>query len=176
MRVSKLKLLLLVAMSLFGLWASGTVVVVYYFLNQALPFCPSSPLPFGLVLDCGLVLSSSYSQIFGIPLELLAVAYFVVNLGLVYLIAFGRESIFGRALDVLFVWRFIGILIVPYLVFVELFLLKAICLYCTVMHVSIILDFIIISYLLFYKGGGLYPAEDVDVDVGAGAALSEPPH
>ncbi|HZW84439.1 MAG TPA: vitamin K epoxide reductase family protein, partial [Nitrososphaerales archaeon] len=97
----------------------------------------------------------------------------VVNLALVYVIAFGRESILSRALDILFVWRFIGILIVPYLVFVELFLLKAICLYCTVMHVSIILDFVIISYLLFYKGGGLYPAEGVDD--GPGAPLPEPP-
>jgi uncharacterized membrane protein len=51
----------------------------------------------------------------------------------------------------LFGWRFIGIVIVPYLVFVELFLVKAICIYCTVMHVAIIADFIIISYLLFYK-------------------------
>lgn len=156
MRVSKLKLLILVAMSLFGLWASGTVVVVYYYLNQTLPFCPSTELGWGIVLNCGLVLSSSYSQIFGVPLELLAVAYFVINLALVYLIAFGRESILDRVMDVLFVWRFIGLLIVPYLVFVELFLLKAICLYCTIMHVAIVLDFVVISYLLFYKGGTLY--------------------
>jgi len=159
LRVTRLKLLLLVVMSLFGLWASGMVLVVYYYLKQALPFCPQSTGP-GIVLNCDTVLGSSYSQIFGIPLELFAVVYFVVNIFLVFLIAFGRQSIFEKALDVLFVWRFIGILIVPYLVFVELFLLKAICVYCTIMHVSIVVDFIIISYLLFYKGGSLYDTLD----------------
>jgi len=159
MRVSKAKLVLLVIMSLFGLWASSMVLVVYYFLKQALPFCPQSTGP-GIVLNCDAVLSSGYSQIFGIPLELFAVVYFVVNIFLVFLIAFGRQTVFERALDVLFVWRFIGILIVPYLVFVELFLLKAICVYCSIMHVAIITDFIIISYLLFYKGGSLYDSLD----------------
>jgi uncharacterized membrane protein len=159
LRVSKAKLLLLMIMSLFGLWASSMVLVVYYFLKQALPFCPQSTGP-GIVLNCDAVLSSSYSQIFGIPLELFAVVYFVVNIVLVFLIAFGRQSVFERSLDVLFVWRFIGILIVPYLIFVELFLLKAICVYCTIMHTAIIADFIIISYLLFYKGGSLYDSLD----------------
>ena len=158
MRISRLKLLLLVAMSLFGLWASGMVVVVYYYLKQALPFCPSNSGP-GIVLNCDAVLGSSYSQVFGIPLELFAVAYFIVNLLLVYLIAFGRESVFRTSLNVLFVWRFIGILIVPYLVFVELFLIRAICVYCTVMHVAILVDFAVISYLLFFKDGGLGNAD-----------------
>jgi hypothetical protein len=44
-------------------------------------------------------------------------------------------------------------MIVPYLVFIELFILHALCIYCTMMHVAIVADFIIISYLLFYKGG-----------------------
>jgi uncharacterized membrane protein len=155
MRISRLKLLILIAMSAFGLWASATVVVVYYFLKEALPFCPSSSGSW-ISLDCNAVLGSSYSQVFGIPLELLAVFYFVVNIALVCLIAFGRERVFHTSLDVLFVWRFIGILIVPYLVFVELFLLRAICIYCTIMHVAIVSDFVIISYLLFFRKGGMF--------------------
>jgi uncharacterized membrane protein len=157
MRISRLKLLLLVVMSAFGLWASGMVLVVYYYLGQALPFCPSGS-GSGIVFDCNAVLSSRYSQFFGIPLELFAVVYFIVNLLLVGVIAFGSERSFGRAFNILFAWRFIGILIVPYLVFVELFLLKAICVYCTVMHVAIIADFIVISYLLFYKRDDLFEA------------------
>lgn len=50
-----------------------------------------------------------------------------------------------------------GIIIVPYLVFVELFLVRAICIYCTMMHVAIVADFIIISYLLFYKKISITP-------------------
>jgi len=98
-----------------------------------------------------MVLGSRYSQVFGIPLELFAVAYFAINLLLVYLIVFGSDRLFRISLNILFGWRFLGIVIVPYLIFVELFLIKAICVYCTIMHVAIIADFVIISYLLFYK-------------------------
>lgn len=159
MRISRLKLIVLTGMSLFGLWSSSMVVVVYYYLNEALPFCPSSTYG-GIVLDCNRVLSSSYSNIFGVPLELLAVIYFIVNISLVIFIAFGGTRLFETSIDVLFVWRFIGILIVPYLVFVELFLIRAICLYCTVMHVAIVADFLIISYLLFFKKGGLFESAE----------------
>jgi uncharacterized membrane protein len=156
MRISKGKLALLVVMSAFGLWSSGTVVVIYYFLKESLPLCPTTT--GSISINCNLVLGSSYSQIFGIPLELLAVAYFIVNLTLVYFVAFGKQRTFELSVDILFVWRFIGIVIVPYLVFVELFILKAICLYCTIMHVAIVADFVIISYLLFIKDGGLFGA------------------
>ena len=150
MRISWAKLLVLMAMSIFGLWASSEVLVVYYTLKQGLPFCPLSRGP-GIAIDCYAVLSSRYSEVFGIPLELLAVGYFIVNLLLVYLIAFGSVRLAKISLKTLFGWRFIGIVIVPYLVAVELFLVRAICIYCTIMHVAIIADFIIISYLLFYR-------------------------
>ena len=150
MRTSWPKLLLLVGMSVFGLWASSMVVTVYYMMKQSLPACPLQRGP-GIVLNCDTVLGSSYSQVFGIPLELFAVAYFAINLLLVYLIVFGSDRLFRISLNILFGWRFLGIIIVPYLIFVELFLIKAICVYCTIMHVAIIADFVIISYLLFYR-------------------------
>ncbi len=157
MRISKLKLLLLMTMSVFGLWASSMVVVVYFYLKQALPFCPTgSGTWFGISVNCDTVLGSRYSQIYGIPLEFFAVVYFIINLLLVYLIAFGSDSVFKRSLSILFGWRFIGLIIVPYLVSVELFILKAICVYCTIMHVSIVVDFIIISYFLYYKKNSLF--------------------
>jgi len=150
MRVSWLKFLLLMAMSVFGLWASSEVLVVYYTLKQALPFCPLQRGP-GIAIDCYAVLSSRYSEVFGVPLELLAVGYFIINLLLVYIIAFGSDRLAKISLRTLFGWRFIGMIMVPYLVFVELFLVRAICIYCTTMHVAIVADFIIISYVLFYK-------------------------
>jgi len=152
MRISWPKFFLLVAMSVFGLWASSMVVIVYNTLRQPLPFCPLRESS-GISLNCEAVLGSKYSQVFGIPLELFAIAYFILNLLLVYLIAFGTDRLCKASLNILFGWRFLGIAIVPYLVFVELFLIKAICTYCTIMHVAIIADFIIISYLIFYKKG-----------------------
>lgn len=139
-------------MSIIGLWASTMVLIVYNTLHQTLPFCsPSSSSSGGIVINCTKVLSSSYSSIDGVPLEVFAVAYFIVNLALIYLIGFGTEAIYRVAFKTLFVWRFLGICIVPYLIVVELFLVKAICLYCTTMHAAIIIDFGIISYFLYYK-------------------------
>jgi len=153
-RITRLKLLVLIVMSLFGLAAALEVFASYYYLRQTPPFCTP-----GGFFDCDKVLGSSYSQVFGIPLELFAVAYFVVNLALVYLIAFGSEGVFRRAINALFGWRFLGLLLVPYLVIIELFIIHAVCIYCTMMHVAIVADFIIISYLLFYKGGIGSPVE-----------------
>jgi uncharacterized membrane protein len=155
-RISWLKLLVLMAMSVFGLWASSEVLIVYYMLKQLPPFCPLQQGP-GIAINCYAVLSSQYSEVFGIPLEVLAVGYFIVNLLLVYLIAFGSDRLFKLSLKTLFGWRFIGIIIVPYLIFVELVLIRAICVYCTIMHIAIVADFIIISYLLFYKRISMTP-------------------
>ncbi|HEX4919131.1 MAG TPA: vitamin K epoxide reductase family protein, partial [Candidatus Bathyarchaeia archaeon] len=126
-RVSWKKLTLLVAMSIFGLWASTMVLVVYYTLNQQLPACklptPGAP----VTIDCQAVLSSPYSSIYGVPLELLAVFYFIINLAFIYMISFGPERLFRTSFRSLFIWRFVGLAMVPYLLVVELGILKAIC-------------------------------------------------
>ena len=155
LRVSKFKLIALVVMSVFGLWASSSVLIIFYTLGQQLPICPAGTF-FGLHFDCSAVLTSPYSVAFGIPLEILALAYFAVNLGMVYLIAFGSDRISKISLQALFGWRFIGVSMVPYLVFVELFVIHAICVYCTIMHVAIIVDFVVISYLLFFGKHSLW--------------------
>lgn len=139
-------------MSVVGLWASSMVLIIYNTLHQQLPACtiPTASNG-GIAINCEAVLSSPYSAVFGIPLEVLAIPYFAINLALIYIIGFGGDRIFRASLKTLFVWRFFGLLIVPYLLVVELLLVKAICLYCTTMHISIIVDFAIISYFLFYK-------------------------
>jgi uncharacterized membrane protein len=152
-RISWAKLALLVAMSIFGLWASLMVVIIFYTLHQGLPYCIEPTKIFGVTIDCATVLESKYSTVFGVPLELLAVVYFVINLVLIYLVSFASDIVSSRSLRILFVWRFIGLAIVPYLVSLELFVLKAICIYCTMMHIAIIVDFCIITYFLFIKKG-----------------------
>jgi uncharacterized membrane protein len=169
LRISKLKLLILMAMSVVGVAASAEVLIVYYTMGQTLPLCPNGNF-LGLHFDCDAVLGSRYSSVFGVPLELLALGYFLVNLGLVYLIAFGSDKISHVSMRTLFGWRFIGIVLVPYLVFVEVILIKAICVYCTIMHVAIVADFIIISYLLFLK-----PPDTFGVSSVPGSMTSELP-
>jgi uncharacterized membrane protein len=175
-RVSWKKFSILVAMSIFGLWASSMVLVIFYELHQAPPFCTLPQQTSGISINCEAVLSSPYSSIFGIPLEVLAVGYFIVALGLIYLVSFGPENVFRKSFKTLFVWRFAGLFMVPYLLVVELLILRAICLYCTMMHIAIVTDFGIISYLLFYKKGiGSYgPGTGAGTQASAGVAGQEP--
>jgi len=163
LRISKLKLFILLVMSAIGIWASATVLIIYYTLGQQLPLCPTGTyniLGFYIHLDCGEVLSSSYSVVFGVPLELAALVYFLVNVGMVFVIAFASDRAAKITVNLLFVWRFLGVALVPYLIFVELFLLHAICVYCTIMHAAILIDFAVISYLLFFGKNSLF--EEVD--------------
>ena len=151
MRISWSKFLILVVMSLLGLTASGMVFYMYDTLHQQLPVCTATQPIFGVRVDCNAVLSSSYNSIYGINLDLLAGAYFVVSLALVCFVVFGSEWLYAKAFTTLFAWRFLGLIIVPYLMFVEFGILRTICVYCTVMHVAILVDFGIITYFIFYK-------------------------
>ncbi len=170
MRVSRAKFVILVAMSVVGLLAASETLFSYYLFKQAPPFCTAGSIG-GISIDCNAVLGSQYSQILGIPLELFAVAYFIINLVLVYLVTFGSSGVFGKALTVLFGWRFVGLMIVPYLAFIEFVVLKAVCIYCTIMHVAIIADFIVISYLLFFRKNSLWEGgEDTEVSLPSGGA------
>src|ERR1039458_8662472 len=69
--------------------------------------------------------------------------------------------------QVLFVWRFLGLIIVPYLMTIEFAILKTICVYCTIMHGCILIDFAIVTYFLFYKDITHPEGEAVD-DPGTG--------
>jgi uncharacterized membrane protein len=146
-RISKPKFALLVAMSLVGLAASTFVFIIYNTLRQLPPGCPVKPTGW---IDCAAVLSSSYSQVLGIPLELFAIGYFIVSLVLVFIIAFGKEALYRISFRMLFFWRFVGVPLVIYLIGIEVLVIHAICIYCTVMHAAIIIDFAIISYFVFY--------------------------
>jgi uncharacterized membrane protein len=152
MRISWPKFLVLIAMSVVGITASSIVFYLYELLHQGLPFCPSGqPILGFLRLDCDAVLSSPYNNIFGLNLDILAIGYFMVSIVLVCLVAFGGVRLSTNAFRTLFGWRFLGLIIVPYLMIVEFVILKTICLYCTIMHVAILVDFGIITYFLFYK-------------------------
>ena len=75
------------------------VLIVYNELHQALPLCSSASTGF---INCDAVLSSKYSQVFGIPLEVFAIVYFMANLAMVFLIAFGSEWLYPKVMRVLF--------------------------------------------------------------------------
>lgn len=152
MRISWPKFLILIVMSVIGIGASTVVFTLYELLHTTLPVCTSSQLLLGFIrVNCNEVLSSPYNNIFGFNLDVLAIIYFIVSLGLVCIVSFGSTGLYAKAFRALFAWRFIGLLIVPYLMTVEFVILKTICVYCTTMHVAILVDFGIVTYFFFYK-------------------------
>ena len=152
MRISWPKFLILIVMSVVGITASSFVFYIYELLHQPLPVCTSTQLLWGFLhVDCNAVLSSPYNNVFGFNLDIMAIIYFMVSLALVCVVAFGGNALYTKAFKTLFGWRFIGLLIVPYLMTVEFVILKTICIYCTIMHVAIIADFCIVTYFFFYN-------------------------
>ncbi|PIN73253.1 Vitamin K epoxide reductase [Candidatus Woesearchaeota archaeon CG10_big_fil_rev_8_21_14_0_10_45_16] len=99
--------------------------------------CDISP-----TVSCSFVNTSTFSEIFGIPVALLGMVWFVVlsYLGFKY---FWKPKQYVKWL---FWWSIVGILSVVYLIWAEI-ILGAICLYCTFVHVLVLITFGLVLYL-----------------------------
>jgi uncharacterized membrane protein len=111
----------------------------------------------GLV-DCAKVTTSLYSRIFGIPVADAGLAFFIVMAALCSPWAWRSTSRALRALRVLGALSGVGMAI--WLVYVELFRLDAICLYCTLIHVITVLLFVTVAFGTAASGSSL--AEEGD--------------
>ncbi len=96
-----------------------------------------APCDINHVASCTIVNQSVYSEVFGIPVALFGVLWFIV-LGLIALKTFKSKK-FTREL---YGWNILGVVFVLYFIFAE-FQLKAICPWCTVVHVIILITFFI---------------------------------
>ncbi|GAA3109488.1 vitamin K epoxide reductase family protein [Streptosporangium carneum] len=120
-------------LSLAGLAVSAYLTVVHYDHTVSLVCAESAR------IDCASVTSSEYSQLLGIPVPLLGLAFFLGIGALVTPWAWRSESPLIR-------WsRFggviVGVLFVVYLVSAELLVLGKICLWCTAVHVITVVLF-----------------------------------
>ncbi len=148
---------LLVIMSIIGLISAIVVLYEGWILHIPPPLCVvSNESIFNVPINCEKVIFSPYGEIEGVPLELLAAGWFIINISLVSVVGFAKKETSKKTLKFLYFWRFLGIIIVPYLVYLEFFVIHYVCLYCTTMHIMIIIDFIVISYFLFSKHANLY--------------------
>ncbi|MHB1525288.1 MAG: vitamin K epoxide reductase family protein [Candidatus Dormibacteria bacterium] len=131
----------LMALSVAGFGVATYLTTVHY-ANVPL-LCSSS----GLV-DCSKVVTSQFSVVPGtsVPITVPGMAFFLVSLGLAisqYLRpqrADLRRAHFG--------WACLGLLAVFYLVFVELVELHSICLWCTGVHLLILLTLVTTAWRL----------------------------
>jgi len=93
-------------------------------LNPQIPlYCPS-----GGIVNCATLTSSAFSRFAGVPVAVLGATWFCL---MVLIFAVNDESL-NYALIPLWALAVVG---VGYLVFTELFVVHAICPYCTLAHV-----------------------------------------
>ena len=123
-------------LSLYGLGAS-IYLTITHFEPKALACVHSA------TFNCEKVTQSPQSEIFGIPVAMLGLAFFVPMLVLC-LPALWRSSqrwihLARLALSVT------GVGMIIYLISAELFIIKAICLWCSSVHVATLALFIIIA-------------------------------
>jgi uncharacterized membrane protein len=84
-------------------------------------------------VDCLAVYSIPQAWILGFHLSSIAPYYYGLTLALALI---GTTAWWEPALRILALTQWGGLLVVPYLVYLELFIARAVCAYCTVMHAS----------------------------------------
>ncbi len=110
-----------------GLLISGYLAATHFFAEQVPLACSAS----GFV-DCEQVTSSAQSMVGPVPVAVLGVVWFGVFLGL----------LLARRLSPRMAWCVAGLLAVFYLVYAELFLIGALCLWCTAIHAIVVALFL----------------------------------
>lgn len=132
---------ILVGLSLLGLGVAVYLTTVHY-ANVPLA-CSSTG-----IIDCAKVVTSQYSVIPGtsVAITVPGMAFFVVSLGMA--VAQLRRPLQFNLRQWHFAWSCLGLLAVFYLVFVELVELKAICLFCTIVHAAILATLITTAWRL----------------------------
>jgi uncharacterized membrane protein len=121
-------------------FADSLYLTVDHF-TQGTPFCPNTGFE-----NCAKVTTSPQSEVFGVlPVALVGLVFFTVmvavNVPALWRLGglLGRRLAYGRLALVV-----AGIAMVVYLVYSELFTIKAICLYCTGVHVATFLLFALV--------------------------------
>lgn len=112
---------LLVFLPFLGILDAGVLTWQHY--GNFIAPCPA----YFTLIDCGQVLRSQYAVVFGIPLALLGFIFYFLET-YIALFVFITNKRAGKLF--LLLLSLGGFLFSLYLVFLQLFVIKAICLYC----------------------------------------------
>jgi uncharacterized membrane protein len=108
--------------------ADATDLTIAHYTTPLVLSCPDTG-----IINCAKVTTSAYSSILGVPLAVLGLLFFVVMLPLQLPVAWRSPSTLVRRVRLAVAAS--GVLMVFWLLYVELYKLNAICLYCSAIHV-----------------------------------------
>jgi len=136
--------------------AIATYLTIEHFNTSLVLACPDTGR-----INCQRVTTSQYSHVAGIPVAVLGVVYFLVALVLLTPQAWRSASAWVRAARL--GWVSLGLVMVLYLVWAELFGVNAICLWCTAVHVITFLLFVLVALIeswVLPAAGGVSATQD----------------
>lgn len=131
------------ALATFVLCIAGIGISAYltyvHFNNPTGLACPATG-----IIDCAKVVTSSYSVIFGVPVPVAGLAFFV---GMAALCSpWAWRSALPALRWVRVAGAVTGVAMIAWLIYAELFRLDALCLWCTSVHVITVLLFIAVAF------------------------------
>ena len=122
-------------LSVAGVAVAANLTYAHYTSAKALGACPDTGF-----INCAKVTTSQYSHIFGLPVAVLGLAFFLAMVPLNLPVAWRsqwRPLRAGRVAATV-----VGVGMICWLIFAELYRLHSICLYCTVVHGLTVLLFV----------------------------------
>ncbi len=114
----------------------GIYLTIAHYTTPVVLACPETG-----IVNCAKVTTSSYATLLGIPLAVLGLLYFVTMLPLQLPAAWRSQNSWVRGGRL--IMSVSGVMMIMWLIYVELFKLNAICLYCTGVHIVTLLLFIL---------------------------------
>lgn len=126
------------ALSLAGLLVSAYLTYEHFTANTTLA-CPA-----GGAVDCAKVTTSAWATFVGVPVALLGVVFFVAALALCLPGAWRRSGHWWDTARL--AWVSAGLAMALYLVWAELFRVQAICLWCTAVHATTFLLWVVVLF------------------------------
>jgi uncharacterized membrane protein len=81
-------------------------------------------------VNCDVVAASKYSEVYGIPVAIFGLLWFVIAATF----PFTGKLLGNRAGKLLLAWSIFGLIGIGWLAYAELFLIKALCIACTLAH------------------------------------------
>ena len=131
--LSKLSPTLLIGLIL-GLALLGFADALFIFIEKSL----GGPIPCFIGTGCDTVANSPYSKLFGIPLAVYGMVFYLVT-GIITLLYLDTQRAFFARL--IFLVTGIGFLMSLYFIYIQKFLIGAFCMYCVISAVIAILLF-----------------------------------